>query len=96
MPANGGVQYAFDRVLVDLGLFEEAETVLQAAQQNGKPEAAEALSALKDAYAADADVDAVERVEEISYPEASAPATNDPAVAEPGIAPNMEAEPEQG
>ncbi len=96
VPANGGVQYAFGRVLVDLGLFEEAETVLQAAQQNGKPEAAEALSALKDAYAADADVDAVERVEEISYPEASAPATNDPAVAEPGIAPNMEAEPDQG
>ena len=93
VPANGGVQYAFGRVLLAMDLLEEAETVLEAAQQNGKPEAAEALRELREAYAADGDADAVERVEEISYPEASEPATNDPAVAEPGIAPNMEAEP---
>ena len=65
--------------------------MLEAAQQNGKPEAAELLNSLKNAYAADGDADAVERVEEISYP--AEPATNDPAVAEPGSAPNMEAEP---
>lgn len=91
VPANGGVQYAFGRVLIDLGLLEEAETVLQAAQENGKPEAAEALRDLREAYAADGDATAVERVEEISYP--APPATNDPAVAEPGLAPSMEAEP---
>ena len=91
VPANGGVQYAFGRVLIDLEMLEEAETVLEAAQQNGKPEAAELLNTLKNAYSADGDSGAVERVEEISYP--APPATDDPAVAAPGSAPNMEAEP---
>jgi hypothetical protein len=91
VPANGGVQYAFGRVLIDLQMLEEAETVLQAAQENGKPEAAEALRDLREAYSADGDAAAVERVEEISYP--APPATDDAAVAEPGLAPNMEAEP---
>jgi hypothetical protein len=42
VPANGGVQYAVGRVLIDLEMLEEAETVLEAAQalaSNGVQEA---------------------------------------------------------
>ncbi len=90
-PADGGVQYAFGKVLVELGLLEEAETALSAAQSLGNPRAADELRTLRESYSADGDVDGVERVEEISYP--APPVTNDPAVAEPGTTPAMEAEP---
>ena len=90
-PADGGVQYAFGKVLVELGLLEEAETALSAAQSLGNPRAADELRTLRESYSADGDIDGVERVEEISYPAPAA--TNDPAVAEPGTTPAMEAEP---